>query len=73
MTHADWVLFVKGCIGAFAIFYVRVWVSESSRAGSWRAGHARLWKKPEKWQLITFCALWGFIVVAFIILMFTQS
>jgi len=46
MTHADWVVFVKVCISAFAIFYFRVWAFESSRARSWKAGHARLWKKP---------------------------
>ena len=67
MTHADWVYFAEFLVAAFVIFYVKVWFLESGRAGSWRAGHARLWKKPKKWQLITFCVLWGFIVVAFIL------
>src|SRR5260370_40629683 len=67
MTHADWIYFAKFIIAALAIFYLNVWFWESSLAGSWRAGHARLWKKPKKWQLITFCVLWGLILIAFII------
>jgi len=67
MTHADWVYFAKFIIAAFVVFYLRVWFLESMQAGSWRAGHTKLWKKPKRWQLITFCVLWGFIIIAFIV------
>jgi hypothetical protein len=67
MTQADWVYFAKFIIAAFAVFYLRVWFLESSRAGSLRAGHAMLWKKPKKWQLVTFCVLWSLILIAFIV------
>lgn len=67
MTHADWVYFAKFIIFAFVVFYLSVWLLESSRAGSWKAGHGKLWKKPKRWQLITFCVLWGLIFVAFIV------
>lgn len=67
MTHADWIYFAKFIIAAFAVFYFRVWFLESRLAGSWRAGHARLWKKPKRWLLVTFCVLWGLILIAFIV------
>lgn len=67
MTHADWMYFVGFSVAAFVFFYLNVWSLESSRAGSWKAGHARLWKKPKKWQLVTFCVLWSLIIVAFIV------
>ena len=66
MKHSDWVDFAKFTILAFAVFYLNVWFL-ASRGGSWRAGHAKLWKKPKRWQLITFCVLWGLILVAFIV------
>jgi hypothetical protein len=72
MTHEDWLVFVKVIIFAGVIFYLRVWLAESARAGSWRKGHDVLWKKPKRWQLVTFCVLWGFIVVAFIVLIWNQ-
>jgi cyanate permease len=72
MTHADWLFFAKFTFAAFIIFYLRVWRLESSRAGSWRAGHAMLWKKPKKWQVVTFCVLWGLIIIAFIVAYSTQ-
>ena len=53
VTQADWVYFAKFTVAAFVVFYLRVWFLESSRAGSWRAGHAMLCKKPKRWQLIT--------------------
>ncbi len=67
MTHADWVVFAKFIIAALVVFYLRVWLLESSRAHSWRAGHAMLWKKPKRWQLVTFCVLWGLVLIAFIV------
>gem|GEM_PF-4472107 len=67
MTHSDWIDFAKLPVAAFAIFYLGVWFLESGRTGSWRTAHTRLWKKPKRWQLITFCVLWGLILVAFIL------
>jgi hypothetical protein len=46
--------------------YFRLWASEWRRTGSWRQGHQNLWKKPERWQLVIFCILWGIILAAFI-------
>src|SRR6266403_2280947 len=46
-------LFCEVHCAAFVVFYLRVWFLESIRAGSWRAGHAMLCKKPKRWHLIT--------------------
>jgi small-conductance mechanosensitive channel len=73
MTRADWLTLVKVGVIAIAIFYFRVWHLESSREGSWRAGHASLWKKPKKWQLLSFCVLWGIILIALFILFFMHK
>jgi RsiW-degrading membrane proteinase PrsW (M82 family) len=67
MTHEDWLVFVKVIIAAAVIFYLRVWLYESNRAGSWKKGHNALWKKPKTWQLVTVSILWGLILMAFII------
>lgn len=67
MTHDDWIYFVGFIVTAFAIFYLNVWLLESNWGRSWKAGHARLWKKPKKWQLVTFCVLWSLIIIAFIV------
>jgi hypothetical protein len=67
MTHADWLYFAKFIVAAFVIFYLNVWFWESRLAGSWRVGHAKLWKKPKRWQLVTFCVLWDLILIAFIV------
>jgi hypothetical protein len=67
MTHADWLYFAKFVVAAFVVFYLNVWLWESRLAGSWRAGHVKLWKKPKRWQLVTFCVLWGLIIIAFIV------
>ncbi len=72
MTRADWFDFAKYGAVALVIFYLRVWYHESHRAGSWKRGHNALWKKPRKWQVITFCVLWGFIIVGFIVLQLTE-
>ena len=49
------------------VVYLRLWSGESARAGSWKKGHQNLWKKPKRWQLVTFCVLWGIILIAFIV------
>jgi hypothetical protein len=59
--------FTLSLLAVFLIVYLRLWSSESTRAGSWRKGHENLWKKPKRWQLILFCGLWGFILIAFIL------
>jgi len=69
MTKADWLLFAKSLVAVFVIFYLRVWLA---RAGSWKAARKHLWKRPRRWQLITFCVLWGFIIIAFITLVFLK-
>jgi hypothetical protein len=46
MTHSDWFYLAKFLLVAFVIFYLSVWFLESSGAG-WKAGHAKLWKKPK--------------------------
>jgi len=47
--------------------YLRFWSAESARAGSWEKGHQRLWKKPQGWQLVLFCILWGIVLTAFLV------
>jgi hypothetical protein len=59
--------FTLTTLAVVLIVYLRLWSLESTRAGSWRKGHENLWKKPKRWQLILFCVLWGFILVAFIL------
>jgi hypothetical protein len=59
--------FVLITLAVVLIVYLRLWSLESTRAGSWKKGHENLWKKPKRWQLILFCALWGFILIAFIL------
>jgi hypothetical protein len=71
MTRADWFDFIKYGSAAAVIFYLRLWHLESLRTGSWKKGHAALWKKPKKWQVITFCILWGFIILGFVTLVLT--
>jgi hypothetical protein len=67
MTHADWVFFAKFIIAALVVFYLSVWLIKSNPPGSWEEGHAALWKKPQRWQLITVCVLWTLIIAAFIV------
>lgn len=59
-----WLRYIGLVAVGTVLFYLRFWSAESARGGSWRAGHERLWKKPKPWQVITFCVLWGFIVVS---------
>jgi hypothetical protein len=66
MTHADRVAFAKDAVFVFVIFYVRAWSLESARTGSWRKGHANLWRRPKRWQVVTFCILWTIIIAAFV-------
>jgi hypothetical protein len=67
MAHTDWMFFAKAISAVLIVFYLRVWLHETARAGSWRAGHAALWKNPPKWQLIAFCVLWSLIFIALIV------
>jgi hypothetical protein len=73
MSRTDWLIFVKVIVSAFLLFYLLVWFLESGRANSWKKGHHRLWKKPKKWQLVTFCVLWGFIIIGFVVLLHTRQ
>jgi hypothetical protein len=70
--HNNWGFLARVIIGIPAIFYFSVWVLESGRAGSWRAGHAAIWKKPRKWERVTFAFLWGLIVIGLVVLFFTR-
>jgi hypothetical protein len=73
MTRADWITFTKTVVALALIAYLSFWNVESARAGSWALGHRRLWTKPKKWQLITFCILWCFIIIGFVILVRTRQ
>ncbi len=72
MTQADWFDFIVSLSALAAILYLGAWFFEASRARSLKRGHAALWKKPRKWQLIAFFLLWGFIVVGFVVLMLIE-
>jgi hypothetical protein len=71
LTREDWIIAEKVFIFLPAIFYLIVWLHESSRGG-WRAGHARMWKRPKKWQLITFFVLWSVIALSLAVIFFVQ-
>lgn len=58
-----WLRFIGIVAIGTVLVYLRFWSAESIRGGSWRAGHERLWKKPKPWQVITFCVLWGSILL----------
>jgi len=59
--------FTLSALALVSFVYLRFWSTESGRAGSWKKGHQRLWKKPKRWQLILFCILWGIILIAFLV------
>jgi hypothetical protein len=67
MKHADWIIFARFIVAALVVFNLSVWSLESIPRNSWRAGHAELWKKSKRWQLITCCVLWGLIIIAFVV------
>ena len=70
ITRSDWWIFAKYFTVIAVVFYISVWDWERVRCGSWRAAHQSLWKRPKRWQVITFCALWSFIIISFLILEF---
>jgi hypothetical protein len=66
MSQQDWVIFAEGVIAMAAIFLASLYFLEYH--GSLKKAHAAIWKKPKRWQLITLCALWSFIVAGVILL-----
>jgi hypothetical protein len=68
-VHDFWLglRFTLSALALVLFVYLRFWSAESARAGSWKAGHQRLWKKPKRWQLVLFCILWGIILIAFLV------
>lgn len=71
MTTRDWVDLGKGivCVAALGLanLYFLEWRGSLNLAGL-RKAHHEIWKRPNRWQRITVCALWGFIIVAFALL-----
>jgi hypothetical protein len=66
MSKQDWLVFVKGVVfmaatGLGILYFLEYY-------GSFRKTHAAIWKKPKRWQLITLCVLWGFIIAGVILL-----
>jgi hypothetical protein len=68
MSHQDWVDFVWGIISAAVVFLAILYFLEYN--GSLKQTHAAIWKKPKRWQLVTLCTLWGFTIVAFVLLIY---
>jgi hypothetical protein len=66
MSQQDWVVFAKSVVFLAAMFLAILYFLEYK--GSLRKAHATIWKKPVRWQLITVCILWGFIIAAVILL-----
>jgi hypothetical protein len=66
MSKQDWVVFAKGVVFLAAMFLGLLYFVEYN--GSLRKTHAAIWKQPKRWQLITLCVLWGFIIAGVILL-----
>ena len=56
---------ILGIVAALLYACARIFLLERRRAGSWREAKRQLFKKPKPWQLVLFCVLWGFILIAF--------
>ena len=66
MSHQDWMVFAKVVVFLAAMFLATLYFLEYN--GSLRRAHSAIWKRPKRWQLITLCVLWGFIIAAVILL-----
>jgi len=66
MSHQDFAAFAKTIIFVAVMFLAILYFLEYK--GSLKKAHAAVWKKPKRWQLITLCALWGFIIVGVVLL-----
>ena len=66
MSKQDSVVFAKVVVLLAALFLGELYFLEYH--GSLRQTHTAIWKKPKRWQLITLCVLWGFIIAAVILL-----
>jgi hypothetical protein len=71
MSLRDWGTFVAAMVSMAAIFVAMLYLLEYK--GSLKKTHAAIWKKPKRWQLVTLCVLWGFIVTAFVLLLLTWN
>jgi hypothetical protein len=66
MSQQDWMVFAKVVVFLAAMFLAILYFLEYN--GSLRKAHAAIWRRPKRWQLITLCVLWGFIITAVILL-----
>ncbi len=71
MSQQDWVVFAKGVVFLAAMFLAILYFLEYN--GSLGRAHSTIWKKPKRWQLVTLCVLWGFIIGAVILLVRIHS
>jgi hypothetical protein len=71
MSQQDWVVFAKVVVFLAAMFLAILYFLEYN--GSLRRAHTAIWKKPKRWQLITLCVLWSFIIAAVILLVRIHS
>ena len=51
--------FTFSALALVSFIYLRFWSAESARAGSWKKGHQRLWKKAETLAIGSFLYLVG--------------
>jgi hypothetical protein len=76
MSHQDWAAFAKGMLAVaatgLAILYFLELRGPFTKAAFLKA-HATIWKKPRRWQLITVCALGGFIIAGVVLLVLIQK
>jgi len=73
MTHRDWLVFARSIVVICAYFLARLYFIEWQRWGLFRRAHRAIWKNPKGWQVITVSALWTFIIVSFVVLVWLDK
>jgi hypothetical protein len=75
MTHQDWVEFGEALILSAAVglagLYLLEWAGSLRKRALQRANKV-IWKKPKRWQVVTVCALWSFVVAGFVLLLWIR-
>ena len=71
VSQENWVAFAKAAILVPAMGLAILYFLEYK--GSLKKANAVIWKRPKRWQLITLCALWGFIIAGVVLLVCIHS
>jgi hypothetical protein len=71
MSYQDWMVLAKTIILIPVVFLTGLYLLEWK--GSAKKTHAAIWKKPKRWQLITLCVLWSFIIASLVLLAYIRN